>query len=549
MAPKYNYKEYLQGHRSDPWNVLSIDLDAIASNYRYLDTNVPDESTLYAVLKSDAYGHGIKEVGTCLADQGCRHFAVETPQEGVLLRHACIQGEILIMNPIPDWMTELVVSYDLSPSVIHPSILEPLNKAAVDHGHICKVHLNLNVGLHRMGIAPSKITQVVHQLADCSHLEFTGLYGQPRDPDSIPVAFDMLISVRDKLIKDGLEPQQVHFANSITYLTHPETAELGLRIGILLYGILPPEQAKKIDDYEQFKPAMKLTSKIVQIRHLNKGSLIGYRTRTRTKRDSVIATIPIGYAHGLDRRMAKEGLVLIQGRPAPYIGPISMNAATVDVTDIPDPQIGMPVIVVGKADRFMLNLNRQARQAGTIAADLMTRFGTGVDRDFKYRMNQQSISTKIELKDKIIACIYTVRNEEELPHQLTVQDIIDFLLKNMIPYGDDQDTYHSAISHALALHQSGGFLIITQLGSELTGVLVCVRTNTSGFIPENIAVYICSHKEYREKGIAKKMVELALETCKGPMKLHADFENPAIRLYENLGFTQNYIEMRHPNGG
>lgn len=541
--PKQTDHRNLPGQKKDPWNILTIDLDAIASNYHFIRSTIPDGSTIYAVLKADAYGHGIQEVGACLADQGCNHFAVESPQEGIQLRQAGIAGEILIMNPIPEWMAELVVSHDLSPSIIHPSIIDPLNETAKNHNVICRVHLNLNVGLHRMGIAPSKIKKIVEQLTGCSHLEFAGLYGQPRDPESVPAAFQKIIDVRNNLDQEGLGPEHVHFANSATYLTHPETVKLGLRIGILLYGILPPEQAKNLKDFEHFKPAMKLTSRIVQLRQLKKGSLIGYRTRKRTSRDSVIATIPIGYAHGLDRTMTRKGHVLIQGKPAPFMGPISMNAATVDVTDIPDSQLGMSVDLVG-TDQNKLNLNQQAQSAGTIAADLMTRFGAGVEREFLYREYRSSISKTIKLENKVAANIYTVRSEGELPRRLTTADIIEFLENNMESPGDDKDTYISAVSHALSRQSDLNFLIIAVVDKKLAGTLVNIRTNTEGFIPDNIFVYICTKKGYPKDEIAKHMIKVALQTCKGPVKIHVKPENPGIQLYEKLGFVQEYIEMR-----
>jgi alanine racemase len=124
----------------EPWNQLNIDLDALQFNYQKLRSKIPSKSVLYAVLKSDAYGHGLGEVGKLLVQAGCRNFAVETPQEGILLRKQGIESEILLLNPIPLWMAEMAVYYDFSVSVIHQSILQPLEDAALSMDKRCRIH-------------------------------------------------------------------------------------------------------------------------------------------------------------------------------------------------------------------------------------------------------------------------------------------------------------------------------------------------------------------------------------------------------------------------
>jgi alanine racemase len=222
----------------DPWNKLTIDLDAVKNNYRYLKSQLPPGSVFFAVLKSDAYGHDLTEVSKVLSQSGCRHFAVESPQEGIRLRNQGITGEILLMNPIPIWMAELSVRHDLSVSVIHESILQSLQEAASLMGKMCRIHLNVNIGLNRMGIAPSNILKIAKEAVSKSHIEIEGLFGQPRDSESALTSFEQLKAIYEKLKLNDLAPNYLHFANSITFLTHTETIADGVRLGILLYGEL-----------------------------------------------------------------------------------------------------------------------------------------------------------------------------------------------------------------------------------------------------------------------------------------------------------------------
>ena len=322
LSPPEIQKEY-----EDPWNNLFIDLDALKSNYKFLKSQLPKNIVFYTVLKSDAYGHGIKEVGKTLAGVGCKHFAVESPSEGISLRNEDISGEILLMNPIPEWMAELAVRQDLSVSVIHQSILQPLEDAAKSMNKRCKIHLNVNVGLNRMGIAPSKLLKIAKQANSKSHLKLEGLFAQPRDPDSAKNAFIRLKKIYDDLKTKGCAPKLLHFNNSTTFLAQPDTIANGVRLGILIYGVLPPEQFKEKQINLPIKPAMKLETKLVQVRSLQKGSRLGYHSRDKIDRDSIIGTIAIGYYHGLDRKITNGGYVLLRGKKAPFLGSISMNAS------------------------------------------------------------------------------------------------------------------------------------------------------------------------------------------------------------------------------
>ncbi len=534
----------------EPWNQLIIDLDALEANYRTLRESIPYQSALYAVLKSDAYGHGLREVGRRLSRSGCRHFAVETPQDGILLRKLGIDSEILLLNPIPDWMAEMAVYYDFSVTVIHESILQPLEDAAAAMDKRHRIHLNVNVGLQRMGIPPSKLLRVARDAQTKPHLQLEGIYAQPRDDKNAMEGFLRLKQLCRKLEDENILPHHCHYSNSISLLTHPETAEFGVRLGILLYGVMPPERAQEKTRPFAVKPVMTLTSHIVQLRSLDKGSRIGYRAKSAIARDSIIGTLPIGYAHGLDRKLAQEGHVLIRGHQAPFIGSVSMNSSTVDLTDIPHVRLYEPVTIIGESGSRNITMNDMAKQVGCIAAEQMLRFGKGISRSYKAKTTRKKsgeLQTRTTSLDDIHFML--LRSENDLPDWLDASTIIQFLEEHMAPYNDPHELLREAIDYSLSMDPEGtGFIITAAIRDKLVGSLVCVRMNTTGFIPENILVYLCVHRQYRRQGIGRFLLQQAIENTDGNIKIHVNRSNPAVTFLTKHGFANELLDLRYYKG-
>lgn len=535
-----------QSEFKDPWNTLEINLDNLRHNYKLITSMLPAGSFIYAVLKSDAYEHGIIDTARTLSDCGCDHFAVETPQEGIVLRNAGITDEILIMNPIPLWMSELTVRHELSPSVIHESILDPLNDNAERMNKKCNVHLNVNVGLNRLGIPPSKLEKISGLAFEKKNLIVKGLFGQPIDSTSALASHSKLKQYHEKLSQKNLAPELLHFANSTTLLAHPETIKGAARIGILLYGVLPPEQFHENKTGIDLKPVMKLTSRIVQLRELPPGSRIGYRSKLKTTRDTVIATLPIGYSHGLDRKFSKGAYVMVNGMKAPFVGVISMNASTIDVTDIPGVKIDDEVLILGGDGKNKIDVNELADQSGTIAAELMMRLGKGVSRH--HVSNNAGYANRVEFQHELVkdSDIHFIQTYEELSDYVTIEEITNFLHEEMKPYEDDKDVIHTAIDYAISSHPNGGgFILLAIRNSEISGCIVNVKTQTTGFIPSNVLVFVCVKKELRNKGIGEKLLRHAINYCDGDVKLHASESNPAVKLYKRIGFENNFLELRY----
>ena len=540
----------VQREYEDPWNKLNIDLDAVKVNYRFIKSQLPPGALFYAVLKSDAYGHDLKVIGKVLAQSGCTHFAVESPQEGIRLRNEGIKGEILLMNPIPMWMAELSVRHDLSVSVIHESILQPLQDAAQLMGKSCRIHLNVNVGLNRMGIAPSQILKIAKEATSKTHIELEGLFGQPRDSASALESFRYLKKIYEKLKAEDVAPYYIHFANSTTFLAHPETVADGVRLGILLYGVLPPEQYKIKPKPHQLRPVMSLKTEIVQIRQLPKGSKIGYRSKEKTDRDLIIGTIPIGYNHGLDRKLLNRGYVIVHEKKAPFIGAISMNSSTIDITEIKDVEMGDEVVIIGRQGKQEIKINELAEKSETIAAELMMRFGKSIPRNYHMKERDGASEIVIEQEKTDDIHIRYFQTENELPGWMNVYDIVNFLQMNLMPFDDSKDVISTAVEYALSAHPGGkGFILLATIDKKLLGVIVCIQIDKVGIIPENLIVYVCVHQNYRRKGLGSRLIQEAIDCAEGDVKVHVEKTNPAMKLFRKIGFKDDYIEMRFLKGG
>jgi GNAT superfamily N-acetyltransferase len=402
----------------------------------------------------------------------------------------------------------------------------------------------VNVGLHRLGIAPSRLLRVAKDVVTRPELDLEGLMAQPRDDKNALEGFEKLNRMHDQLASHGIVPKRLHFANSTVLLTHPETTADGARIGILLYGVLPPEQYGRSDLGLYIRPVMALTTCIVQVRDLLAGSRIGYRARSRTTRDSIIGTIPIGYSHGLDRTLSSGGYVLVRGEKAPFIGTISMNSSTVDLTGVDGACIGDRVTVIGRDGEHEIVINDLASHSGTISAELMVRFGSGIARRYRTRShdgngNGQGIDIAHGVRLRV------VHAEKDLPAGVDARDIIAFLKNHLAPYDDPVDVIREALDYSLSSYRDGdGFVVLATEGRDIVGVLTCARTCTSGFIPENVIGYVCVHRYRRRQGFGRRLVTTAIKNAEGDFKLHVENENPADAFYEKLGFHNDYKEMR-----
>ena len=341
---------------------IYIDHQALTHNIQRVQQYAPN-SQLVSVIKANAYGHGLVHIAKILqADTDL--FAVAAIEEAMVLREAGIIKPILLLEGIFSAdEASLVEQYQLIPVIHHSEQLTMLEKSALSQP--ISAWLKINIGMCRLGIAPSELSKCVQRITLCPYIE-----NQPVIMGHFPNADDLSDPLTKKQIQlfnqhvNGYKTK-LSLANSAAIIAWPNAHQDYVRPGIMLYGASPIKN-KTASDYD-LKPVMTFSSKIMAIRHCQKGDAIGYGGDYICKADKRIGVIAVGYGDGYPRHVPNGTPVLINKKIAPIVGRVSMDMITVDLTDHPTAEIGTEVILWGKG----LPVEIIAEQAGTISYELL----------------------------------------------------------------------------------------------------------------------------------------------------------------------------------
>lgn len=359
---------------------VQIDLDAIGSNIRRLRAiaGVP----LMAILKADAYGHGaVRTARTALAN-GASMLAVATLGEARVLREAGITGPILVLGYTPPWQAREAISLRVTCTLFDFEAARAWGAATNDLNTELSVHIKLDTGMARLGLAPEQAGSFLHMLSDMPRLRVEGLYthfASADSPDLHPTRqqLERFRMALHEITAAGLRPLVVHAANSAALLRFPEARFDMVRPGIACYGLNPAPEAPLPDG---FLPALAFYSEIAQVHSLPPGAPVSYGGRYVTQRPSQIATIPVGYADGLRRSPAWRE-VLVRGMRVPVVGRICMDYAMVDVTGTPGVKRGDPVVLIGAQGQERITADEVAGWLGTINYEVVSTILPRVPRE------------------------------------------------------------------------------------------------------------------------------------------------------------------------
>lgn len=329
----------------------AIDLDAICSNILNTRAVLDPKTKIMAVIKADGYGHGAIPIARVL-DSFVEAYGVAILEEAVELRKAGIKKPILILGAISKEQISIVVAYDITCVVFSSEFAKEVSKEAEKQKKTAKIHIKLDTGMGRIGYQPTKesIADIV-KLSHYKNLEIEGLFTHFAKADYYDKSYtkkqlELYIEFADKLQEKGIVPPIKHVSNSAGIIDLPEANFNMVRSGITTYGLYPSDEVKK--ENLALKPAMELKTHISHIKKLGKGHGIGYGATFITQQDTIVATLPIGYADGYPRSLSNKGKVLIHDQFAPIIGRICMDQFMVDVTKINGVKVGDEVILVGK---------------------------------------------------------------------------------------------------------------------------------------------------------------------------------------------------------
>jgi len=353
---------------------LEIDVDAIANNVRLLKSRIGAKTELMAVVKANAYGHGAVEVSRVALKNGATRLAVATWEEGAELREAGINVPVLILGVSTQDDLEALIYYDLTAGLGEIEVAEKLSQIARNYGKKVKVHINVDTGMSRMGVQVEKAFHLVTKITSFPDIILEGIFTHFTSSGEINKTstyeqFGRFKQVLEKLKKQKINIPLTHVADSATLLDCPSLHLDMVRPGIAIYGSYPSENVKNRLPLQQIST---LKTKIISLRKIPPGARVSYGGTFEAKRSTLVATLPIGYADGLPRVLSNRGQVLVKGKRVPIIGRICMDHCMIDVTDIPEVQVGDEAVLWGKQENEFISLNEVAKKIGTIVYEVVT---------------------------------------------------------------------------------------------------------------------------------------------------------------------------------
>ncbi|MDT8441527.1 MAG: alanine racemase [Desulfuromonadales bacterium] len=361
-----------------------IDLSALQQNLRQVRRTVGAHCQILAMVKADAYGHGVRGVAPALAAAGVEQFAVALVDEARELRELGLSQPILVMGGIFAGEEDLVVALDLQPIVDDLAAAQRLDRAGRQAGRIIDYHLKIDTGMGRLGLPPEELGAFLPRLAELSHLRMTGLMSHLAVADEPHRRLNdrQIASFRAQIARveaAGFSPHFRHLANSAALYSRDLPDCNLVRPGIALYGGLTGETATA--EIAQ-QPVMRLVSAVARLRAIAPGTGVSYGHRFVASRPSRVAAIPIGYGDGYNRLLSGRGEVLIGGRRATVAGTVCMDWTMVDVTDLPDVKIGDPVTLLGRDGDDQISAAEWAEQVGSITYEVFCNISRRVPRVF-----------------------------------------------------------------------------------------------------------------------------------------------------------------------
>jgi len=360
-----------------------IDRSALRHNYLEIKKRTTPGTKVMAVVKANAYGHGDVQVARVFESMGCEFFGVAIPEEGARLRQAGIKAPVVVLGGIfPEQAPELF-DLDLTPVIYDMETARLVNGLAVKMGVRKKMHLKVDTGMGRLGIKPGEVAPFLREFRSLKGLELEGVLSHLAEADSLKREFsetqlelfnETLRTVREDC---GFEPALVHMANSAAVVDLADSRFNLVRPGIMLYGSYPSERFRgKID----LKPAMQIKTRILYLKSVPAGSPVSYGRTFVARRPSRIATLPIGYADGLPRRLSGSGEVLVKGKRVPIVGLVCMDLTMCDVTDVEGVETGDEVVVLGAQGSEAITAEEIAERAGTISYEIFCNISGRVPR-------------------------------------------------------------------------------------------------------------------------------------------------------------------------
>ena len=361
---------------------VEIDLNALRYNLLAIRKWVGPQIKILGIVKADAYGHGDYEVSRVLLNNGVEMLSIAILEEGIQLRDKGIKAPLLILGGIFEEQIDTVIQYGLTPTVYDLKLADVLSKRANYFNKIMKVHVYVDTGMGSIGVKYDKAVEFVKFVKNMKNLLIEGIYTHCSSSDEKDSAFTNLQIKRFRDVLDALDTIKVciplrHMANSGAILDYPEAYFNMVRPGLSLYGLYPSEDVSRDIG---IKPVMSFKTRLVHIKNMDSGDVVGYGRTYRITKPTRVATLPLGYDDGYNRLFSNQGEVIIRGKKASIVGRICMDQCFVDVTNIKDVSVGDEVVLYGSQAQESIPIESIAKQLNTIPYEVTCSISKRVPR-------------------------------------------------------------------------------------------------------------------------------------------------------------------------
>ncbi len=362
-----------------------VDLNALTNNFSAIRQKAGPSVEIMAVVKGNACGHGIVEVAKTLVKAGASFLAVARMCEAITLRENGIQTPILLFGGITQNQMAYAARNDIRVSVSSLEFAKKLNEKLARQDLRAKVHIKIDTGMTRLGLFPDYFAdgekepamnaaiQDICAMAELGNIELEGIYTHFACADETDKTHvNKQVALFEKVLA-GLQEKGIslirHAANSAGVIDMPQAYYDMVRPGIMLYGVYPSSEVNH--KAVALEPVMEIRSEIIHLKEVPKGVSIGYGYTYTTEKNSLIATIPVGYADGYSRALSSKGRMLVGGHSAPIVGRVCMDITMIDVTDIPGVALGDQVVILGRQGKEEITADEIASLTGTISYEVL----------------------------------------------------------------------------------------------------------------------------------------------------------------------------------
>ncbi|MBU0687184.1 MAG: alanine racemase [Candidatus Margulisbacteria bacterium] len=362
------------------YTFAEISLSAIDHNIKEIKKLLPAATKFMAVVKANAYGHGSVEVSKQALQSGADILAVASVKEALELREAGIDAPILVLSETSPELVDYVIDNDLTQTVYTQKLAKLLSQAAEIKGKKVKVHVKVDTGMGRVGVAPPDAINLIKSLSELPGLELEGIFTHFAVAEEKNGFTDQQLErfnlVTSELKKAGITIPILHAANSAATLFHKKTYLNMARVGLLMYGLKPNGNQ---DLPLKLKPALAFKSKVLYLKKVSKGTPLSYGCTYTTPDETQIATIPVGYADGYSRSLSNKGMVLINGKRYPVVGRVCMDLTLVNVF-ADEIKLEDEVVLIGKQGNEEISASELADLENTINYEIVCSIGKRVPR-------------------------------------------------------------------------------------------------------------------------------------------------------------------------